>query len=161
MEDRVVDYLKVKIAGNSFMGSIAKTTLKNLKKDTVLYLKREPSNEHDSNAIQIVYLNEDLSEIQLGFVPRVSNSELAHLMDTKSAEFFAVYRGECEVLIKEKILNKETTDAIYWDFDEDIEQNEDYKQAMAEYEEWKEDEVEIEYLQGVRDLHITELGDRW
>lgn len=45
------------------------STLRNLKVGTVLYLKPEPNNSYDPNAIEIFFKRED-QEVKLGYVPR-------------------------------------------------------------------------------------------
>lgn len=64
--------------------AIAGTSFRELKEvepalpiGSLLLLKREPANEHDSLAIMIL----DEGGNRLGYVPRAKNEPLAHLMD--------------------------------------------------------------------------------
>lgn len=57
----------------------AELFLRNHRSTPPLVLKRDPTNRHDSNAIA-VYTPNGLT--QIGWVPKVSNSQLALVMDT-------------------------------------------------------------------------------
>ncbi len=63
------------IAGTSFRG--LKDVEPTLPIGSLLLLKREPANKHDTLAVMIL----DESGNHLGYVPRAKNEALAHLMD--------------------------------------------------------------------------------
>lgn len=72
---REILLIECHIAGTGYVD--IKSVEAELQKDTLLVLRREPKNEHDPLAIQIL----DEKGRKLGWVPQAKNEALARLMD--------------------------------------------------------------------------------
>jgi hypothetical protein len=66
------------LRGNNFRPIEAKVIANNLEEGNVLILMREPGNQYDPNAIQVLDPN---TEVHLGYVAKEVAVELAPLMD--------------------------------------------------------------------------------
>lgn len=74
--------LLLKVVGGSYRSSKAKELLREGERDALTYdfmLEREPSNEHDENAICVF-----LGPCKVGYIDRANASLLAPLMDAGS-----------------------------------------------------------------------------
>ena len=67
-----------KIVGTYFLGKPTQTLLNSLPVGTELYLEVDPENEHDPNAVKVLYIDEahDYDEIMVGYIPKEKDGNL-------------------------------------------------------------------------------------
>jgi len=69
---------KVPIAGTQYYEAMNPTTLSEIRMHDVLFLKREPTNKYDGDAIEICMRDGR----KLGYIPRTDNDTPARLLDS-------------------------------------------------------------------------------
>lgn len=75
------------LAGLNFRPASAKEAVDNLELGATLRLQRDPENEYDSNAVQVLVETDDADQGDvhcefIGFIPKVDNTEVAEHLDS-------------------------------------------------------------------------------
>lgn len=72
------------IVGTYYKGPKAVALLSSLEEGTELYLERENDNEYDNNAVKVIYVDDKLEEVTLGYIPKTDNKPIAESLDNGS-----------------------------------------------------------------------------
>jgi len=69
------------VVGANFRPSEARALIKRLAIGDSLYLKREPGNPYDSNAVMVFAQDENEDRVHIGYVPKDDNPVIAQMLD--------------------------------------------------------------------------------
>ena len=102
--------MDIEVKGIYYRTKLAKETIPNLNIDSVIKLRKEPSNEYDSYAVKVMY-----DRIHLGYVPAKISKRITDLIDHKAIKKIVVkYAGDAKLDLWDA-LDPYLTLTIYYD----------------------------------------------